>query len=38
MQTWNRLAAELPMDKLDAMTNEASLAALPDLGKALLKG
>ncbi len=37
-QAWARLASELPMDKLDAMTSEAVLADLPDLAKQILKG
>ena len=37
-QAWARLAADLPMAKLDAMTREASLADLLDLGKAILEG
>ncbi len=37
-QAWARLASELPMDKLDAMTSEAVLAELPDLAKQILKG
>ncbi len=35
---WARLAAELPLDQLDAMTSEAGLADLPDLGGQILKG
>ena len=35
---WARLAADLPMDKLDAMTSEAGLAELLDLGGKILKG
>ncbi len=27
---WARLAADLPMDRLDAMTSEAGLAELPE--------
>jgi len=37
-QAWARLASELPMDKLDAMTSEAVLADLPDLANKILKG
>ena len=37
-QAWARLAEELPMDKLDAMTGEAVLADLPDLANKILKG
>jgi len=35
---WARLAKELPMEKLDAMTSEAGLADLLGLGKDILKG
>jgi acrylyl-CoA reductase (NADPH) len=35
---WDRIAALMPMDKLDAMIRPASLADLPDLGAAILKG
>jgi len=35
---WARLAAELPLDKLDAVTNEAPLAQLPDLAGKILQG
>ncbi len=35
---WNRLAKEMPMDKLDGMTSVAGLADLPNLAKAILKG
>jgi len=35
---WKRLAKELPMDKLDAMTAEARLGDLLGLGKDILKG
>ncbi len=35
---WSRLAADLPMDQLDAMTSEAGLADLLDLGGKILKG
>ncbi len=37
-EAWARLAAELPMDKLDAMTSEAGLAELPRLAGEILKG
>jgi len=37
-QAWARLAEELPMDKLDAMTTEAVLGDLPDLAGKILKG
>jgi len=35
---WNRIARELPMDKLRAMIRPAGLADLPALGEAILKG
>ena len=37
-QAWARLAEELPLDKLDAMTGEAVLSDLPDLAGKILKG
>lgn len=35
---WNRLARDLPLDKLDAMIVPAALADVPQLGKDILKG
>jgi acrylyl-CoA reductase (NADPH) len=35
---WERLVRDLPMDKLDAMTETVKLAALPQLAGAILKG
>ncbi len=35
---WNRLAKELPDDKLAALTSTASLADLPDLAGKILQG
>ena len=35
---WDRIARDLPMDKLDAMVRTASLADLPALGAAILRG
>lgn len=35
---WNRIASDLPMDKLEAMVNMATLSDLPDLGASILKG
>jgi acrylyl-CoA reductase (NADPH) len=35
---WGRLVSDLPMDKLDAMINEAALGDLPDLAGQILKG
>ncbi len=38
LKAWGRLAMDLPMDKLDAMTNETPLADLPDLAGKILQG
>ena len=38
VRAWGRIARDLPMDKLDAMIQPATLADLPDLGRAILKG
>ena len=35
---WERIQAELPMAKLEAMVQDCGLADLPDLGRAILKG
>lgn len=35
---WRRIAADLPMEKLEAMVESAKLADLPELGAAILKG
>ena len=35
---WGRIARDLPMDKLEAMVRVASLADLPGLGAAILRG
>jgi acrylyl-CoA reductase (NADPH) len=37
-EAWRRLVRDLPMDKLDAMTEEVSLAEVLPLGSAILKG
>jgi acrylyl-CoA reductase (NADPH) len=37
-EAWRRIARELPTDKLDAMTERARLADLPELGKQILGG
>jgi acrylyl-CoA reductase (NADPH) len=37
-EAWARLAHDLPMDKLDAMTETVPLAALPELAGRILKG
>ncbi len=38
LRAWERIARDLPMDKLEAMVQPATLADLPDLGRAILKG
>ncbi len=38
LRAWQRIAADLPMAKLDAMVQPAGLSDLPDLGRAILKG
>jgi acrylyl-CoA reductase (NADPH) len=38
LRAWDRIAADLPMDKLEAMVTPATLTDLPDLGRAILKG
>ncbi len=35
---WERIASDLPIDKLEAMVQPAGLADLPALGRAILKG
>jgi acrylyl-CoA reductase (NADPH) len=35
---WSRLARDLPIEKLDALTETAPLTALPDLAQKILKG
>ncbi len=37
-RAWARIAKDLPMDRLDAMVQPATLADLPGLGAAILKG
>ena len=37
-RAWARIAADLPMDRLDAMVQPATLADLPELGRAILNG
>jgi acrylyl-CoA reductase (NADPH) len=37
-EAWRRLAQDLPLDKLDAMTTQARLADLPALAKQILQG
>jgi acrylyl-CoA reductase (NADPH) len=38
LRAWQRIAQDLPMDKLAAMEHPAVLADLPELGRAILKG
>ncbi|MEL6639982.1 MAG: acryloyl-CoA reductase [Pseudomonadota bacterium] len=38
VRAWGRIARDLPMDKLDAMIQPATLSDLPQLGKDILKG
>ena len=38
VRAWERVARDLPMEKLEAMVQEVGLAALPELGTAILKG
>lgn len=38
VRAWDRIATDLPMEKLEAMIRPAGLAELPDLGAAILKG
>ena len=38
VRAWERIAKDLPMDKLEAMIQPATLDDLPDLGKSILKG
>ncbi|MCL1628101.1 acryloyl-CoA reductase [Roseibaca sp. V10] len=38
LRAWRRISQDLPMDKLEAMTQLATLADLPQLGADILKG
>ncbi len=38
VRAWERIAKDLPMDKLEAMVQPATLADLPSLGRDILKG
>jgi len=38
LRAWERIATDLPMDKLEAMINPATLSDLPKLGAYILKG
>ena len=37
-RAWDRIVRDMPMDRLEAMIQPATLADLPDLGKAILAG
>ncbi len=37
-EAWSRLVADMPADKLDAITTEEPFARLPELGEAILEG
>lgn len=38
VRAWSRIASDLPMDKLEAMIQPATLSDLPQLGRDILKG
>jgi len=38
VDAWNRIAADLPMDRLEAMVSEYGLSDLPELGRKILAG
>ena len=38
LRAWERIASDLPMDKLEAMIQPATLSDLPELGRGILKG
>ena len=38
VRAWDRIASDLPMDKLEAMVDSATLNDLPQLGRDILKG
>ena len=38
LRAWERIARDLPMDRLEAMIQPATLADLPELGASILKG
>jgi len=38
VRAWARIAKDLPMDKLEAMIQPATLSDLPELGRGILKG
>ncbi|WP_372895118.1 MDR family oxidoreductase [Stieleria sp.] len=38
VRAWQRIASDLPLDKLDAMIQQANLAVVPSLGEQILAG
>lgn len=38
VEAWTRLASDLPLERLDAMIQSATLGEVPELGAAILKG
>ena len=38
VETWARLVRDLDLDRLEAMIQPATLAEVPDLGRAILAG
>ena len=38
IEAWQRLARDLPLDRLDRMTQTVPLSALPELAPKILKG
>lgn len=38
VRTWQRIASDLPLERLEAMIQPATLAEVPKLGQAILKG
>lgn len=38
LRAWQRIASDLPMDKLEAMVQPATLSDLPEMGRDILKG
>jgi len=38
VRAWERIASDLPMEKLEAMIHAATLSDLPQLGRDILKG
>ena len=38
VRAWQRIARDVPMEKVESMVQMATLSDLPELGKAILKG